>query len=63
MTVTDDIANDDNKQLKQLLTQGKCTKMDLQRAQTKKEMGLERRAELEEDQKVLKKKFKEIRKK
>ena len=34
--------------------------MDLQRAQSKIEMGLKRRAELEEDQEVLKKKLKEI---
>ena len=46
------------KQLKQLLTQKNCTKKDLQRAQSKIEMGLKRRAELEEDQKVLKKKLK-----
>ena len=63
LTVADDSVKEGNGQLKQLLTQKNCTKKDLQRAQSKIEMGLKRRAELEEDQEVLKKKFKEIHEK
>ena len=63
LTVADDSVKEGNEQLKQLLTQKKSTKKDLQRAQSKIEMGLKRRAELEEDQEVLKKKLKEIHEK
>ena len=56
LIVADDSVKEGNEQLKQLLTQRNCTKKDLQRAQRKIEMGLKRRAELEEDQEVLKKK-------
>ena len=63
LTVADDSVKEGNEQLKQLLTHKNCTKKDLQRAQTKIEMGLKRRAELEEDQEVLKKKLKEIHEK
>ena len=52
-----------NEQLKQLLTHKNCTRKDLQRAQSKIEMSLKRRAKLEEDQEVLKKKLKEIQEK
>ena len=52
-----------NERLKQLLTHKNCTKKDLQRAQSKIEMSLKRRAKLEEDQEVLKKKLKEIQEK
>ena len=63
LTVADDSVKEGNEQVKPLLTQKNCTKKDLQRAQSKMEMGLKRRAELEEDQEVLKKKLKEIHKK
>ena len=63
LTVADGSVKEGNGQLKQLLTQKNCTKKDLQRAQSKIEMGLKRRAELEEDQEVLKKKLKEIHEK
>ena len=63
LTVADHSFKKGNEQLKNLLTQKNCTKKDLQRAQSKIEMGLKRRAELEEDQEVLKKKLKEINEK
>ena len=63
LTVADDSVKEGNELLKQLLTQKNCTKKDLQRVQSKKKMGLKRRAELEEDQEILKKKLKEIHKK
>ena len=63
LTVANASVKEVNEQLKQLLTQKNCTKKDLQRAQSKIEMGLKRRAELEEDQEVLKKKLKEINEK
>ena len=62
-TVADDSVKEGNEQLQQLLTQKNCVKKDLQRAQSKIEMGQKRRAEPEEDQKVLKKKLKEIHEK
>ena len=52
LTVVDDSVKEGNEQLKQLLTQTNCTKKDLQRAQSKIEMGLKRRAEFEEDLEV-----------
>ena len=52
-----------NEQLKQLLIHKNYTKKDLQRAQSKIEMSMKRRAKLEEDQEVLKKKLKEIQEK
>ena len=60
LTVADDSVKDGNEQLKQLLTLKNCTKKELQEAQSKTEMGLKRRAELEMDQEVLNKKLKEI---
>ena len=63
LTVANDGVTEVNEQLKQLLTQKNCTKKDLQRAPSKIEKGLKRRAELEEDQEVLKRKWKEIHKK
>ena len=63
LTVANDSVAEVNEQLKQLLTQKNCTKKDLQRAPSKIEKGLKRRAELEEDQEVLKRKWKEIHKK
>ena len=54
LTVADDSVKEGNEQLKQLLTQKNWTKEDLQRAQSKIEMGLKGRVELEED---LKEKF------
>ena len=53
LTVADDGVKEGNEHIKQLLTQKNCTKMDLQRAQSKIKMGLKRTAELEEDQEVL----------
>ena len=52
VAVPDDTVKEGNEQLKQLLTQKNCTKKDLQRAQSKVEMSLKRKAELEEDQEV-----------
>ena len=49
LTAADDSVKESNEQLEQLLTQKNCTKKVLQRAQSKAEMGLKRRAELEED--------------
>ena len=49
LRVADDSVKKGNEQLKQLLTQKNWTKEDLQRAQSKIEMGLKRRVELEED--------------
>ena len=63
LTAADDSVTEVNEQLKQLLTQKNCTKKDLQGAQSKIEIGLKRRPELEEDQEVLKKKLKEIHEK
>ena len=60
LTVANDSVKDGNEQLKQQLTLKNCTKKELQEAQSKIEMGLKRRAELEMDQEVLNKKFKEI---
>ena len=60
LTVADDSVKEDNGQLKQLLTLKNCTKKELQKAQSKIEMGLKRRAEVEMDQKVFNKKSKEI---
>ena len=60
LAVADDSVKEGNDQLKQLLSQKNCTKQLLQRAQSKIEMGLKRRAELEANQDVLKKKLREI---
>ena len=60
LAVADDSVKEGNDQLKELLSQKNCTKHQLQRAQSKIEMGLKRRAELEADKEVLQKRLREI---
>ena len=60
LSVADESVEEGNKNFKDLLSKKNSTRKDLQRAQSKIEMGLKRRAELSAEEEVLKKKLKEL---
>ena len=62
ISIADESVDEGNKDFKELLSKTNSTRKDLQRAQSKIEMGIKRRPELVTDETVLKKKLKELEK-
>lgn len=58
--MADELALEGNNELRKLLLQKSSTRSDLQRAQSKIEIGMKRRQELEDEKAILEKRKKEL---
>ena len=58
--IADESVDEGNREFKELLSKKNATRKDLQRAQSKIEMGIKRRAELLTEETILKKRLKEL---
>ena len=58
--IAEESIDEENREFKELLSKKNATRKDLQRAQSKIEMGIKRRAELLTEETILKKRLKEL---